>query len=79
MLKEMLTQEELERLRRSFNKPVQRETEKPVLFQERVYSTGNYFGRKNKRCLTTGNYIIINGRKVPIEAYGEIIAEDVEE
>jgi len=27
----------------------------------------------------TGNYMIINGRKMPIEIYGEIIAEDMEE
>jgi hypothetical protein len=79
MMIEMLTQRELEGARRRWNRPVQRETAKPAFFEERIYSTTSYLDKKNKECLTTGGYMIINGRKIPIEAYGEIIAEDMEE
>lgn len=74
----MIKPKELERMRKKWNKPVQKETENPVFIEERVYSTVNYFGRKNSACLMSGNYMIINGVRKPIEVYGEIMVEEQE-
>ena len=75
----MLTQYQLEVARRRWNKPVQREAKNPAFLEERVCSYPSYLSKKKEDCLMTGGYMIINGRKIPIEAYGEIIAEDIEE
>jgi hypothetical protein len=78
-IRAMLTQYQLERARRRWNKPVQREAGNPAFIEEKVCSYSDCISKEKDDCLMTGNYMIINGRKMPIEIYGEIIAEDIEE
>jgi hypothetical protein len=74
--KGILTPGQLEKERRKYNQHIR--TEAPILIDEIGCKASRYFTGKPSVIVTEGNYSIINGRKVPIEQYGEKIMEEYE-